>query len=455
MEHEGESYYKFLSEGDVSISRRRKEWWSKLPEETKKLLEEDAKYFLHQALSTPCLDVLAECEGIYITNIAGKKYMDFHGNNVHHVGFRNSKVIQAIREQMEKLPFCTRRYTNVVAIRLAKKLAEITGLGKCLFAPSGNDAMEIALKLAMGYTKRFKTVSWWDSFHGAGFGPASIGGEAIFRGEISLLPGTNHVPPPDCYRCVYGHSYPDCNLECAQMIRYVIEKEGGDVAAVISETIRSTPYVPPYEYWKEVRKICDENNVVLIIDEIPHCLGRTGKMFTFQHYDILPDILVIGKSLGGGIVPIAATVAKREMDVMGHRAIGHYTHEKNPVLCAAALATIQYIEENKLVENAAIQGEYALKRLNEMKDEHKLIGDVRGKGLLLGIELVKDHKKKTRAIDEAEAVMYRCLEKGLSFKLTMGNILTLTPPLTITREEMDKALDIIDESIHEIEQQTT
>ncbi|RLI40693.1 aspartate aminotransferase family protein, partial [Candidatus Bathyarchaeota archaeon] len=235
----------------------------------------------------------------------------------------------------------------------------------------------------------------------------------------------------------------------------VIEKEGGDVAAVISETIRSTPYVPPYEYWKEVRKICDENNVVLIIDEIPHCLGRTGKMFTFQHYDILPDILVIGKSLGGGIVPIAATVAKREMDVMGHRAIGHYTHEKNPVLCAAALATIQYIEENKLVENAAIQGEYALKRLNEMKDEHKLIGDVRGKGLLLGIELVKDHKKKTRAIDEAEAVMYRCLEKGLSFKLTMGNILTLTPPLTITREEMDKALDIIDESIHEIEQQTT
>jgi len=452
VEDDRKQYEMFKSEGDISISNRRKEWWKKLPEKTKKLLEDDERHFLNQALSTPCLNVIDECQGIYIEDITGKRYMDFHGNNVHHVGYGHPRVIDAIKEQMDKLPFCVRRYTNVTAIELAKKLTELTpgDLSKCLFCPGGTDAVEIALKLAMGYTGRFKTISWWDSFHGASFGSISVGGEAIFRGEISLLPGTEHVPPPDCYRCPFGQpGYEDCNLECAQNVRYVMEREG-DVCAVLAETIRSTPYVPPPEYWKEVRKACDENDVMLIIDEIPHGLGTTGKMFTCDHYDLVPDVLVLGKSLGGGVLPIAASIARERMDVMGHRALGHYTHEKNPVLCAAALATIEVIEEEKLVENASKQGEYALKRLGEMKDEHKLIGDVRGKGLLMGVELVRD-SKKTRATDEAEAAMYRCLEKGLSFKLTMGNIITLTPPLTISLGEMDAALDILDESLYEVE----
>jgi len=443
---------RYKSEGDISTSKRRREWWEKLSEETKKLLVDDEKYFLNQALSTPCLNVIAKCQGIYIEDVTGKKYMDFHGNNVHHLGYGHPKVVNAIKEQMDRLSFCVRRYTNVTAIELAKKLTELTpgDLSKCLFCPGGTDAVEIALKLAMGYTGRFKTISWWDSFHGASFGSISIGGEAIFRGEISLLPGTEHVPPPDCYRCPFGRpGHEECNLECAQNVRYVMEREG-DVCAVIAETIRSTPYVPPYEYWKEVRKACDDNGVMLIIDEIPHGLGTTGRMFTCEHYDLVPDVLVLGKALGGGVLPIAASIARDRMDVMGHRALGHYTHEKNPVLCAAALATIEVIEEEKLVENASKQGEHALKRLNEMKDEHKLIGDVRGKGLLMGVELVRD-RKKTRATDEAEAAMYKCLEKGLSFKLTMGNIITLTPPLTIRREEMDRALDIIDESLYEVE----
>ena len=396
--------------------------------------------------------MIAKCQGIYIEDVTGKKYMDFHGNNVHHLGYGHPKVVNAIKEQMDRLPFCVRRYTNVTAIELAKKLTELTpgDLSKCLFCPGGTDAVEIALKLAMGYTGRFKTISWWDSFHGASFGSISIGGEAIFRGEISLLPGTEHIPPPDCYRCPFGRPrHEECNLECAQNVRYVMEREG-DVCAVIAETIRSTPYVPPYEYWKEVRKACDDNGVMLIIDEIPHGLGTTGRMFTCEHYDLVPDVLVLGKALGGGVLPIAASIARDRMDVMGHRALGHYTHEKNPVLCAAALATIEVIEEEKLVENASKQGEHALKRLNEMKDEHKLMGDVRGKGLLMGVELVRD-RKKTRATDEAEAAMYKCLEKGLSFKLTMGNIITLTPPLTIRREEIDRALDIIDESLYEVE----
>jgi len=447
------SFQELKSEGDLNISKKRRQWTTRLPNQAKNLLKEDAKYFIHQALSSPCLNVIAKCDGLYIEDVSGKRYMDFHGNEVHNVGFAHPAVVRAIKSQIDALPFCTRRYTNVVAIQLARKLAELApgNLNKCLFCPGGTDAVEIALKLAMGYTKRFKTISWWDSFHGASFGSISIGGEAIFRRDVSLLPGTEHVPPPDCYRCPFGHDgLKGCNVECARTIRYVMEKQG-DVCAVIAETVRSTLCVPPYEYWKEVREACDDNGVVLITDEIPHALGRTGKMFTCEHYDLVPDVLVIGKALGGGILPIAAAIARETMDVRDDLAIGHYTHEKNPVLCAAALATIEVVEKEKLVQNAAKQGEYALKRLEEMKEDHRLIGDVRGKGLLLGAELVRDATKKTRANDEAEAVMYKCLEKGLSFKLTMGNTMVLIPPLTIQREEMDEALNIIDESIREVE----
>jgi len=174
-------------------------------------------------------------------------------------------------------------------------------------------------------------------------------------------------------------------------------------------------------------------------------------MFTFEHFGVIPDIVVIGKGLGGGVFPLAAMIAKEELDVAGERAMGHYTHEKSPVGCAAALATIQYIEKHNLVAHTHKLGQHALERLHIMKQRHPLIGDVRGLGLFLGIELVKDRQTRERASDEAEAIMYAALSKGLSFKLTMGNILTLTPALTITRKQLDKALDIIDVCIDEIE----
>jgi 4-aminobutyrate aminotransferase len=174
-------------------------------------------------------------------------------------------------------------------------------------------------------------------------------------------------------------------------------------------------------------------------------------MFTFENFGVTPDIVVIGKGLGGGILPLAAIIAREELDVAADRALGHYTHEKSPVGCAAALATIEYIEGHNLVQHARDFGDYALERLKGMMERHALIGDVRGLGLFLGIELVKDRQTRERAAGEAEAVMYAALSKGLSFKTTMGNILTLTPALTITREEMDKALDIIEECIAEVE----
>ncbi|MBL8664593.1 MAG: aspartate aminotransferase family protein [Candidatus Odyssella sp.] len=447
------------SESDTNRTARRAEWQGNLDSATRALIDEDARWFLRQSVSTPCLSAVARAEGIWIEDAAGRRYMDFHGNNVHHIGYGHQRLKEAIRRQMDELPFAPRRFANEPAVALARKLAGIApgGLSKVLFTTGGSDANEVALKIARAATGRFKTISFWDSFHGAGFGAASVGGEALFRsGPIGpLLPGTEHVAPFACYRCPYG--YPDrdgqppldlCRLACANMVRYVLEREG-DVAAVIAEPARAVPYLPPPGFWAAVRAACDDHGALLIFDEIPTGLGKTGRMFACEHDGVAPDILVMGKALGGGILPIAAVLARPELDVAEDWAFGHYTHEKNPVTCRAALTTIEIIEDERLVENAARVGAMALARLEEMRRRHPLIGDVRGRGLLLGVELVADRAAKTPAKDRAEAIMYRALDKGLSFKTTMGNVLTLTPPLTITEAEMGRALDILEECIAE------
>lgn len=434
------------SEGDINISPRRADWSrAHIHPETQRWLEEDASYFLHQSLSTPCLNVLERCTGATIQDLEGRVYYDFHGNNVHQVGFGHPKVIEAITRQMAELSFCTRRYTNIPAIRLAKKLGELApgDLRRVLFAPAGTAAIGMAVKLARAATGRFKTISMWDSFHGASLDAISLGGEAIFRQNAGpLLPGCEHVPPPDNRHCPFKCGSA-CNLNCADYVEYVLEKEG-DIAAVVAETVRSTPFIPPPDYWKRIRAACDKHGALLILDEIPHCLGRTGKMFTVEHYDIVPDMLVIGKGLGGGIFPLAALIAREHLNVAAQKALGHYTHEKNPVACAAALATIEVIESENLVENARSLGDYTVNRLRAAMGKHRLIGDVRGLGLLMGVELVTNRKTMERARDEAEIVMYQSLSNGLNFKLTMGNIVTLTPALTMTHQEMSQALDILE-----------
>jgi len=436
-------------EGDVNTTPRRAEWQRRhLGPETRRWLDEDERYFLRQALSTPCLDVLARAEGIWIEDLEGRRYMDFHGNSVHQVGFANPAVIAAIKTQLDALPFCTRRYTNRPAVALARKLAAITpgDLAKSLFAPSGAAAVGMALRLARAATGRHKTVSFWGAFHGASLDTASVGGERMFREDAGpLLPGTEHVPPPDPSRCVFGCGG-RCDLRCARYVERVLDAEG-DVAAVIAEPIRSTPYVPRPEYWRIVREACDRHGALLVFDEIPQGLGRTGRMFVCEHFDVVPDVLVLGKGLGGGVLPLAAIVAHPRLDVLPDKALGHYTHEKNPVLCAAALAGIEYIEREGLVERARVLGEHALARLRELAERHRLVGDVRGVGLLLGVELVRDRATGERATAEAEAVMYAALERGLSFKVSAGNVLSLAPPLTITREELDAAFGILDDCL--------
>lgn len=350
---------------------------------------------------------------------------------------------------MEALPFCTRRYTNIPAITLAKKLVALApgDLSKVLLAPSGAVANGMALKLARIASGKFKTVSMWDSFHGASLDTISIGGEAIFRSGVGpLLPGTEHVPPPDAQHCPWDCGG-QCSLKCAEYVDYVLGKEG-DVAAVISETVRSTPFIPPPDYWPIIRDACDRHGALLILDEIPHCLGRTGKMFTCEHYDIVPDMVVLGKGLGGGIFPLAALVVREELDVAPERALGHYTHEKNPVACAAALAAIEVIESEGLLERARALGDAAMDRMRDMQQRHACVRDVRGLGLLLGMEL--DAGSDGESSDLAEQMMYAALQRGLSFKLSMGSVLTLTPPLTVSADEMSQAFDILDSCFYEL-----
>ena len=438
------------SEGDVNISPRRSAWTKKnIDEKTSKILAEDERYFLHQSLSTPCLNAISESKGIYLKDMQGRQIMDFHGNSVHQVGYGNTRVVDAIKKQLDEIPFCPRRYTNQVAIDLAKRLTELApgNLNKLLFTPGGTSAIGMALKLARYKTNRHKTISMWGSFHGASLDAISIGGDSMFRKDVGpLLPGTEHIPPPTRGKCHFN-CVDEEHTGCIDYLKYILEREG-DIAAIIAEPMRwATAELPPQNYWKRVREICDQLNVLLIFDEIPSAMGRTGKMFVCEHFDVVPDMLVIGKGLGGSIFPMAALIAREELDILDDRALGHYTHEKSSVGCAAALATIDCLYEDNLIENAVTLGKHAMSRLLEMQKSLPLIHQVRGLGLFLGIELRRDNKP---ANDEADTVLYHSLSRGLSFKVGGGCVLTLCPPMTITQDELNKALDIIEEGITSI-----
>lgn len=442
------------TEGEANTSKARAEWAAREEDgATRDLLRRDADAFLHQSLSSPCVSTIAKAEGIWIEDTAGRRYMDFHGNSVHHIGYGHPRLVAAIKAQLDALPFSPRRFTNEVSVELAEKLRAIApgDLGRVLFTTGGSDANEVALRLARAATGRFKTLSFWDAFHGAGFGASSVGGEATFRSHIAgpLLPGAEHVAPFHCYHCAYGHAGPDsCGLACAKMVDYVLGREG-DVAAVIAEPMRAVPVVPPAGYWRAVQEACHRHGARLIMDEIPTGLGKTGRMFAFEHDGITPDIVTLGKALGGGILPIAAVIAREGLNVAGDFAIGHYTHEKNPVTARAALTTIEIIEEEGLVERAAELGDWAMERLGEALAGNDHVGDIRGRGLMFGVEMVESRESRTPATDLAERIYYACLAAGLSFKISAGSVLTLSPPLTISRDDLARALGIVTTAIAE------
>ena len=441
----------YRTEGDINDSPARKMWYTVIRQgETARYLEEDERWFLHQSMSTPCLDVLEACEGIYLTDKQGKTYMDFHGNNVHQVGYRNPYVIDRVKAQMDVLPFSPRRYTNEPAIALAAKLAALMpgDLNRVLFAPGGTSAIGMALKLARLVTGKHKVISYWDSFHGASLDAISAGGEREFRkGMGPLMPGVERIPPPETYRGVLKGAD---DLVYADYLEYVIEKEG-DIGAFIAETVRNTDVqIPSAAYWQRVREICTKHKVLLILDEIPIAFGRTGRMFAFEHYGIEPDIVCLGKGLGAGIIPMAAMVTRDAYNIASDVSLGHYTFEKNPLGSVAALAMLEFIEQQHLLEKVRTDEAFLRERLGTLQQTFPLIGDVRGKGLLWGIELVTDRVTREKAIRQAEQVMYACLEAGMSFKVSQGNVLQLSPPLIITREELERALQIVERALESV-----
>jgi 4-aminobutyrate aminotransferase len=378
--------------------------------------------------------------------------MDFHGNNVHQIGYRNPYVLEKVKQQMDLLPFSPRRFTNKTAIDFASKLISLfpEHLNRVLFAPGGTSSVGMALKLARVVTGKHKVVSLKDSFHGASLDAIAVGGEEQFKKYMgtAIADEANNIAQPIRYRNEFEDS---SDLQYAEELDQLL-KSDKSIGAFIAETIRNTDVqIPSKAYWKRIRQICDEHQVLLILDEIPIAFGRTGKMFAFEHYDIEPDIVCLGKGLGAGIIPIAAIVTRDAFNVAADISLGHYTHEKSPLGCAAGIAMIEYIEQNNLLNKVLEDEIYVRDKLAELKDRFGLIGDIRGIGLLWGIELVTNRISKEKAIQEAELVMYECLKNGLSFKVSQGNVLQLCPPLIITREELDKSFETLSNAFEKLQ----
>src|SRR5580704_2717268 len=353
------------SERDVKSSPLRSQWRESLSAATRALLDEDERYFLRQSLSTACLDAIERAEGAMLIDVEGRRILDFYGNSVHQLGHGHPKVVAAIKAELDVLPFCPRRFTNGAAIALARKLVDTApgALNKILLAPSGAAAISMALKLARYATARHKTLSMWDSFHGANLDTISVGGEALFRRNLGpMMPGSEHLPPLALAPRFFGEGN-DAFARFADYIDYVLEVQG-DVAALLAEPMRwTTVEPPPKDFWPRVRESCTRHGTLLIFDEIPSCLGRAGTMFVCEQAGATPDILVIGKGLGGGIMPMAAMIADARLDCAPQAALGHYTHEKSPVGCAAGLATLDAIRDEDLLARAREIGRIGLERL--------------------------------------------------------------------------------------------
>ena len=419
------------SEGDVNRSPLRSAWRAGLAPDTRALLDADETVFLHQSLSTPCLDVIERAEGPWLIDVDGRRILDFHGNSVHQLGHGHPRVVAAIREALERLPFCPRRYTNRYAIDLARRLGDLApgDLRKVLFAPSGAAAVGMALKLARHATGRHKTLSMWDSFHGANLDTISVGGEALFRRDLGpMMPGAEHLPPLHLAARFFGNDRPFERY--ADYVDYVLGVQG-DVAALLAEPVRwTTVEPPPPGFWSRVRESCTRHGTLLIFDEIPSGLARTGTMFACEQAGAVPDVLVLGKGLGGGIMPMAAIVADRRLDCAPQAALGHYTHEKSPVGCAAALAT---------------RGRRGLARLREIRSCPRAVTAVRGLGCYFGVEVGGSDRQEAETL--ADRLLYACLARGLSFKVGGGTVLTLCPPLTIAQADFDRAFDILGQAL--------
>ncbi|MBS7700271.1 MULTISPECIES: aminotransferase class III-fold pyridoxal phosphate-dependent enzyme [unclassified Chelatococcus] len=394
------------------------------------LVSRDAAAFFHQKGSSPCLSALRAVEGIWLEDVDGRRVIDLHGNTAHHVGYRHPEIVAALKRQLDTLPFSPRRYTNEPAVALAEKLlARWPGApARVLFATGGSDAIEIALKLARVTTGRHETISLEGSYHGHGFGSFGLSKARPDPRLGPFLPGRRHVTP---------YWAPDGARRMLAEMRAAFEQSQDGIAAVVAEPIRSNCHMPPPGLWAEVRGLCDRHGALLIFDEIPTGLGKTGRFFAFAHVGAVPDAVVLGKALGGGVLPIAAVIADARLNIAPELDLGHYTHEKNPLTTLAALTTIEIIERDRLVERAAHLEQRIRLRVGELARFMPVVRGVRGVGLLLALEFDATMCGVQSGPEFAADLVRAFMEAGLSTTAKDNDSVGFSLPMTVSDAELD------------------
>lgn len=425
-------------------------------------LERDKKYLI-QCYTTDDV-VFTSGKGMYMYDDKGKKYLDFSGQfSACTLGHGNEELIEALKEQMEKLVSVTSCFATEERAALAEKMIEITpdGLDKVMFGCTGSDANEFALKLAKYYRGGGRIISFRRGFHGSTAGAAAATGKSEMIQENSgiseLLPrGFVHSAPPYCYHCDFGKEPGSCGLQCLKYLEQTMLHEGGDrIAAVISEPIFAAGgvIVPPKGFWKGVRELCDKYGALLIFDEVVTGIGQTGSMFACQYEGVTPDILVTGKGLTSGYVPGSAVMCRREIgEAMSKISLHGHTHSCYPLTCRSALKNIEIIERDGLVENSRVTGEYLQQKLLALKEKYDVIRDVRGRGLLQGIEIEGSPKADKFVLGQEfyEAMLRNGLITELESRKNLENVVVVMHPALITsKENVDEAVDIIDKSLAE------
>jgi len=405
--------------------------------------------------------VAKEGWGCYVRDVDGNVLLDLtSGMFVLNYGYSHPRLARAVERQATKLThFAGTDFYYETQVELAERLVAITPgkfAKRVYFGNSGAESVEAAFKCARWHTRRPRMIAYTGAFHGRTFGAMSLSSVNIahHRYFAPLVPGVSFMPFPYCYRCPFGQSYPGCDFLCFEFILDYLQKviPPDEVAAVITEPIQgSSGYIiPPPEYYPMLKELCDKHDWLFIADEIQTGLGRSGKMFAMEHWKVIPDIVCVAKALAGGMAPIGATIAN--VKVMDWAPGAHAsTFGGNLIACAAALEGLNILEKQKLVHRAAELGELTLKRLQEFADGSRLIGEVRGRGLLLAVELVKDKQTKERAVKERNAVVREALNRGLLVFRGGRSVIRIAPPLTINRRELELGLDIFGEALHEVE----
>lgn len=394
--------------------------------------------------------VIERAEGATYYGEDGSSYIDcWAGIAVVNNGHCNETVIAAAREQMEKLVHCcSYTFHNKPVADLAEKMAEITpgNLKKSFFGNSGAEAIEGAARLAKRYTEKNEAIALTHSFHGRTYGTLSLTGNASRKkGGGPYMPGVSFAPAPYCYRCPLKLYDPEtCGMACAEAIADVIKFETSDnVAFFVAEPIMGEGgiIVPPADYFKTVKKVLDEHDVLFMADEVQSGFCRSGKFFAIEHYGVVPDIIVMAKGIANGF-PLSCFIAPDE--IADAFQVGDHlsTFGGNPVSCAASLANIRFIEENKIADQAAEKGKRVLAALQEIQPKQVAIGEIRCQGLMVGMEVVLDAASKAPAAVETAKIKKAMRDKGILLGLggVYGNVLRIQPPLTISDDELEKVL---------------